>query len=405
MKVAVVNTTKTQGGAARAAVMLARAVSDYYDTVDIRVFHAENNEVDSFFAGFRKPLLNAINTLIARLQGSINVNDLGFVKQLKSHITDYDILHIHNIHGYYLNFCRLLEFWENRPIVWTWHDMWGATGRCAFPINCDLWEEGCSKCKHLDFYPAAWIDKASREFQIKEGLYKSTLSNAIIVTPSSWLRDIAIKRGFNQDRVVTIPNSVDFNTFKVMGKKTACDKTGLNPDKKYLLFIAADCNDIRKGYTDFSKIIRITGLDGIAVGLAPINAKAGILHTGTIQDDETICAYYSAADAVIIPAAADNYPNTTLEAMASGTPVIGYDTGGIQSQMPQWWEGTVKEGDYDGLSKRILKLMTAGGKTSELSALFRKYAEQTWHPNHIAKQYWEVYQRVIREYTTNDNAE
>ena len=100
---------------------------------------------------------------------------------------------------------------------------------------------------------------------------------------------------------------------------------------------------------------------------------------------------------MIIPTKADNYPNTTMESIACGTPVFGYDVGGLSSQLPDWWDGLVQVDDISGMINKVQKYYDVGGKTDDISTRLREYAIDSWHPKKIANQYMELYRRVLSQ--------
>ena len=118
-------------------------------------------------------------------------------------------------------------------------------------------------------------------------------------------------------------------------------------------------------------------------------------HVGDINNPEHLSKYYSAADVLIVPSRADNCPNATIEAMACGTPVIGYAVGGIPSQMPADWNGVVKHGDLRGLTERVDVFFKDRGKSAEHQLYFREYAKETWDPASIAKKYISIYRMSL----------
>ena len=226
IKIAVVNTTVKKGGAARAAFNHAKEINKYHDEVSLTFYHAEDRVQNELAFGLKKFFSHQINAGLARFFGSITIFDFGVSKKLQEELNDFQILHLHNIHGYYLNYINLLEYWKNRPLIWTWHDMWGATGRCAFSYECEAWKDGCKTCPNLNYYPAAWVDNAREEFILKDKLYKTFKTNYIIVTPSAWLSNVAIERGFDKERVVTIPYSLNIESFKPLDKGLIKKKLG-----------------------------------------------------------------------------------------------------------------------------------------------------------------------------------
>jgi len=390
-----VSTAKTRGGAARMATTLAGSISKIDPAVSVQFYHCDDNDQQQGVTGLKHPLSREINATLARLGGARLVFDFGVAEQIINETQDADILHIHNLHGYYLNYEKLLNAWKDKPIVWTWHDMWGATGRCGFSFDCIGWKTGCGACEYKSYYPSAWVDFSKQEFFAKTQMY-SKLSKLFIVSPSRWLADIAVERGINDSNVLVIPNPVNTKDYQVNDVDEAKKIVGL-ADKKYILFVAADCNDERKGYEDFLAVIEKTQLNGLVVGSPPDKKSENITYVGAINSAADLSKYYSASELMIITSKQDNYPNTVVESMACGTPVVGYAVGGIPSQMPSFWDGVVPANDIDQLAEKVKAYMDKGGKNVELQAKFRQHAEQNSSPESVSKQYLQLYKKLLKK--------
>lgn len=404
MKVAMVSTAKTRGGAARMASTLANGVKNLDASVAVQFYHCDDYEQQEGVTGLKKPFSRELNAMLARVGGARLVFDAGVADQIIKETQDADILHIHNLHGYYLNYEKLLTAWKDRPILWTWHDMWGATGRCGISFDCNGWQIGCGKCEYKEYYPAAWFDFSAQEFKAKTQLYKE-LSNLMIVSPSDWLRDIAIKRGFSSERVYTVPNPVDLNSYQPNDMDEAKKSMGLDRRSQYVLFIAADCNNKMKGYDDFLAVIEKTQLNGLVVGKPPEKKSDKIFYAGAVNSSIELSKYYSAADVMIITSKQDNYPNTVVESMACGTPVLGYAVGGIPSQMPDFWDGVVPVNDVNKLAERLKTYIEKGGKSNELQSKFRLHAEVNSSPESVSRQYLDLYKELLNKKGEGESGE
>lgn len=389
-----VNTARTRGGAARMAATLADAMNSSDENIRAVLYHADDVFLDNGFHGLQKQASRSINSLLARLGGSLCITDLGFADDVIQLSAQADILHLHNLHGYYLNYPKLLTAWRNRPIVWTWHDMWGATGRCGFSGTCERWKSGCMTCSDKSLYPASWFDFAASEFREKKILF-SSLKNLWIVSPSEWLSDIAANSGFDRSRIKTIPNPVDTRKFKFIKKDVARKQLGLPADKFTALFVASDCGDPRKGYRDFSAAISASTTYAIAVGKPPSSASEMINHVGILVDQSQINLYYAAADVMVIPSYSDNYPNTVIESMMSGTPVIGYAEGGIPSQLDAPFCQLVTKGDISGLRNAIIEQSRTYQKTSEMAEKLSSLACERWAPDSARDLYVKLYREAL----------
>jgi glycosyltransferase involved in cell wall biosynthesis len=298
------------------------------------------------------------------------------------------------MHGYYLDYRKLLHHWGDRPVVWTWHDMWGATGRCGFSDPCSRWQSGCVRCPHKETYPRAWIDVASREFSAKNDLFLKK-RNFRIVTPSHWLRDIAVKRGYDPSRIAVIANPVDTAKFRAIDRNEARSQLQLAETDFIALFVASDCGDPRKGYADFAEVTRKAGVKALAIGSPPPAAEPHVSHIGRVQDQAELNLYYAAADVMLIPTYSDNYPNTVIEAMASGTPVIGYATGGVPSQIDNDYCRLVPTGDVDELTAELIAAAAKGAKATEAAQSLVSVARQRWEPRVITSQYVQQYLQLL----------
>ncbi|VAW62697.1 hypothetical protein MNBD_GAMMA11-229 [hydrothermal vent metagenome] len=394
MKVLMINTEMARGGAAKMATTLARAINVPDNGFEATLAHCENNEYDLPFIGLKRPMAYYLNILQTRLYGNLHINDFGVATELLKLAEKVDIVHLHNLHGYYLNIENLLKGLTNKPVVWTWHDMWGATGRCGFSMDCIEWKNGCSKCEYMNYYPKVWFDNAKAEYRKKTELY-SNFKNLHIVSPSEWLRQIAIARGFSSDNAHTISNPVDLSKFQPVNQNEARSKLNLS-DARIALFVAHDCNDERKRYHDFEQVIKITKMKGVVVGVPPEKLDPDMIYLGKLTNPEHLKWAYSAADIFIITSKSDNYPNTVVESMACGTPVFGYAVGGIPSQMPDNWDGLVEFGDYSALSVKIDDFITNYKNIGELRERISDYAKTSWDSLFIASRYQQLYTNMLK---------
>ena len=254
-----------------------------------------------------------------------------FIKWVKEY--DPDVIHMHNIHGYYVNVETLFKYLKTcgKKIIWTLHDCWAFTGHTAYcdAIDCRKWEEGCHHCPQIGEYPKAYIDRSRRNWQKKKELFTG-IPNMTIVSPSKWLAGLVKDSFLQKYPIQVIHNGIDTKQFYPM-KSSFREAHGLQD--KYIVLGVAAVWDKRKGLEDIVKLSRM--LDNnyqiIVVGVTewqkvrlPENV-IGITRTDSIRE---LAELYSSADVFVNPTYEDNYPTTNLEAIACGTPVITYDTGG-----------------------------------------------------------------------------
>ena len=280
-----------------------------------------------------------------------------FIEWVKEY--DPDVIHLHNIHGYYINIEVLFNYLKTcgKKIIWTLHDCWPFTGHCAFfdYVGCTKWKTGCDHCSQKTEYPArVGIDRAKRNYGVKKELF-SGVHNLTIVTPSEWLAELLKESFLAEYPVKVIHNGVDTSTF-LPTKSNIKDRFGIGEDIKVVLGVASVW-DRRKGLEDFLKLsklldekykIVLIGLNKKQIEKLPNNIL-GIERTENIQE---LVAWYSAADVFVNPTYEDNYPTTNLEAIACGTPVITYDTGG-SGESAELYGSIIRKQDVDSIVKAL----------------------------------------------------
>jgi len=278
-----------------------------------------------------------------------------------------DIIHIHNIHGYYLNIEILFNYLASNdiPVIWTLHDCWPITGHCTYfdYIDCPKWETLCNKCPQTKNYPASYfIDRSRENFILKKQLFNS-VKRMTLVPVSNWLGAIMTKSFLNNYPIKTINNGIDATIFKPGNKDNT--KRKYNIESKFLILGVASIWDPRKGLTDFIKLSTRLSSEFVIL-LLGLNAKqikdlpSQIIGISRTENTKELADLYSAADVFINPTMEDNFPTTNLESLACGTPVITYNTGGsIESVSP----GTgiiVGKGDISGLISAIATVKKNG---------------------------------------------
>lgn len=265
-----------------------------------------------------------------------------------------DLVHLHNVHGYYLNFPLLFEWLRSwgGPVVWTLHDCWSFTGHCAYFdfAGCGKWRDGCHDCPELKSYPSAsFWDNTKTNYGLKKQAW-ADMPSLTLVPVSQWLADLLPESIHRGSSVEVIKNGIDLTTFKPSGERG-------NYERPYVLGVASVW-DRRKGMEDFTKLrklldknirIRLVGLTTKQIEHLP----AGIEGIERTTDAAELARIYSGALAFVNPTYEDNYPTTNLEAQACGTPVVTYRTGGSPESMTNATGIVVEKGDVAGLAEAI----------------------------------------------------
>lgn len=246
-----------------------------------------------------------------------------------------DIIHLHNIHGCFVNLTLLFGFLKkyNKPVVWTLHDCWSFTGRCPHFVllNCYKWKTGCGECHYpKDSYPASKIDRTRYMWNLKRMLFTS-INSLTIITPSKWLAGLVEQSYFYGKDVRVINNGINLSVFKPIESRL---KIKYNCGNKYIVLGVSFGWSKQKGLDVFLELskrldsfryqIVLVGTDEKVDKLLPEN----IISIHRTQDQKELAEIYSAADVFFNPTREENYPTVNMEALACGTPVITFNTGG-----------------------------------------------------------------------------
>lgn len=283
-------------------------------------------------------------------------------KELIKQIDSYnpDIIHLHNIHGFYLNIEVFFKYLKkiDKPVVWTLHDCWSFTGHCAYfdYVGCDKWKTECNHCEqYQSAYPYGLLhDNSVNNYRKKKELFNG-LNHLTIVTPSKWLKNY-VKESFLKDYPVeVIYNGIDLNQFKpVKGNLTV---QYANEHKKIVLGVA-NMWEPRKGLKYFEQLSEMLADEYkiILVGLSEkqiskVNSKiTGITRTNNVKE---LAELYSMAAVYVNATLEDNFPTTNIEALACGTPVITFATGGSIESVDEECGMIVPKGNIHKLKDAI----------------------------------------------------
>ena len=270
-----------------------------------------------------------------------------------------DIIHLHSIHGYYINMEVLFEYLANanRKVVWTQHDCWAFTGHCPYftAAHCERWKTGCHDCPQQTKYPMSYVlDRSKRNWNRKRELFTS-VRNMTIVTPSKWLAGLAGESFLGKYPIRVIRNGVDTGIFK---PDPGDFRERYSLEGKRMILGVASVWEERKGLKDFVRLSEMLDEESriVIAGLSK-RQMAGlpkeIIRIGRTDDPRELARLYSAADVFLNLTYEDNYPTTNLEAQACGTPVITYQSGGSSETLHNGDAYFVDAGDIRGVYKAL----------------------------------------------------
>lgn len=248
-----------------------------------------------------------------------------------------DIIHLHNIHGYYINYPILFKFLRsyNHPVVWTLHDCWTFTGHCPhFELaGCFRWRTGCHDCPNSHLYPASCGRDRSAENYRDKKRWLTLPDNITLVPVSNWLASYLAESFMNKFPIHRINNGIDTETFKEQEQARKTIRKTYNLHGLYLVIGVASIWDERKGLNDFIKLRKALTID-FDIMLVGVSKKqisslpSGIIGIERTNDVYELVSIYSAADVLFNPTMEDTLPTVNLEAQSCGTPVVSYKTGG-----------------------------------------------------------------------------
>lgn len=312
-----------------------------------------------------------------------------------------DIIHLHNIHGYYLNYKVLFGYLNtiDTPVVWTLHDCWTMTGHCAHfdAAGCGKWKTGCHKCPLKGEYPrSVFFDRSARNYKLKKKLF-SSLKNATIVPVSGWLGDIVKDSYLGVHNVKVINNGVDIDVFKPTDSAELRQKLNVG-NKKVLLGVATAWGE-KKGLNDYIELSRqlsreyqvvLLGIDDNVKKILPEE----ILAIERTDSQEELAGYYSLADITLNLSYEESFGLSTVESFACGTPGIVYNKTASPELINENAGVTLQRaGDVDLIIKAIEAVCSKGKEY--YAAACRERAVSLYNKDDRFNEYIELYNTLL----------
>lgn len=301
-----------------------------------------------------------------------------------------DVIHLHNIHGYYLNYPILFDYvkaWGG-PVVWTLHDCWPFTGHCAyFMMNgCEKWKIECHNCPSIQSYPKSLFwDGSIRNFQLKKKYFSAIASQLTLVPVSNYMANYLSDSFLRDAKVQVIHNGIDLSIFHPYEYV-----------KERIVLGVANVWEPRKGLFDFFELRKLLTSDWQIklIGLSKKQLKElppGIEGITRTANQHELAKLYSSASVLVNPTYEDNYPTVNLEAIACGTPVITYRTGGSPESITSETGIVLPKGDINGIAEAINTL----SESSRSKHKCRKYAESHFDQANCFWEYIKLYNTLL----------
>ena len=324
-----------------------------------------------------------------------------------------DIIDLRNLHGGYFNLWALPELSLGKPVVWRLPDLWALTGYCAYPYDCMKWQDGCHDCPLLKGEgrllvepkpPPRW-DGTRRVWRAKQKTYME--SKLHIVVNSNWMKE-KVNQGILKDSlsVNVISNGVDLDVYKPINKHKAREKLGLPANETILLWGAASLGNLRKGYSYAVRAMELIQNDGKIEPLLITMGKTKrmdekyplekVKHIGFVKDPARQALVYSAADLFLCSTLADAQPQTVIESLACGTPVIAYDIGPMPELIQNGKTGFIApDVSVESLVATLVEVLEDPEHLVEMGLTCREEAEQKYNLSKQTKKYIDLYEKIL----------
>lgn len=412
MKILQINTFESFGGAAIAALRLHQSLcSNGIESKFITLLKTRNNEnvisANRLVNKYTFPLLSVINkspllqyrNAPRPYQISPGWLSLAGKKILKT-IRDWnpDIIHFHWVAEGMININDIVKISDIKPTVWTLHDMWALTGGCHYSSGCSRYEAGCGACPFLKSNNSN--DITSRIFNQKKITWKN--QNLTLISPSQWLNAMASKSPlFAKNLCTVIPNAVEMHTVSFT-KEEICERYHIQKNKKIILAVSHNLSDKRKGFDLFLKSLKHLNpkenYELITMGNLHRQPSSSIRHLGYISQPNEALSIYAAADVFVLPSIEDNFPNTILESMSVGTPVVAFkNSGGAAEIIDHKINGYLAESfSPENLAHGISWVL----HHDSYNTIRRAAKEKITHNytlDHMAARYISLYQKILDE--------
>lgn len=343
--------------------------------------------------------IHFLGTLITDGAGLFSRNDTKLLINTIKEISP-DIIHIHNIHGHYINYKLLFEFIikSNIHVVITMHDCWIFTGHCVYfdAIGCEKWKKLCNKCPLSNTYPKSFIDNSSKNFKLKKKLL-TQINSLTLVPVSNWLARLTAESFLKNKNIQVIHNGIDINVFKPTNSNLK-EKLNIKNDRFVVLGVANHFG-ARKGFDDFIQISKILPqVQVILVGTSEEEQKKvpnNIITFKRTNNVLELVQLYSLADVFVNPTYEDNFPTTNLEALSCGTPVITYNTGGSPESIDYDTGIVVNKGDINELAFAIETIKSKG--KDFYTKTCRDRAVKCFNKEERFEDYLKLYKQILEK--------
>lgn len=422
MRVLHINTKYKGGGAARAMQRLHAQLVEKGHQSRFLVGRSDHQEhplahvVSDVVEDCKKPWDGLLSRIGNQMEDLGGIHPWAYRPTLRIPDTELyhwaEIIDLRNLFGDYINFWVLPELTAGKPVVWRLPDLWALTGHCAYPYDCLRWISGCYDCPLLQGQgreiveppPTKW-DGTRRVWRAKRDIYARSRFHIVVTT--QWMKS-NVERSILSDAlsINVISNGVDLQVYRPRPKKQVRQELGLPEGRMIGLFAAADLKNYRKGYRFAADAV--ANLQGdpdspLLVTMGRLqdmeqDKETGFRHFGFVGDPEQQAKLYAAADFFLCSTLADAQPQTALESIACGTPIIGFDVGPMADLAGHGKYGLIAdEIQVESLQEVIQYACAQPGLLQNMAESCREQALQEYDLDKQTNQYIALYRDILAD--------
>lgn len=400
MKVLQINSVCGKGSTGRIAVQ----ISNYLNQCDVENYIAygfgKSDLPNTFYFG--NSLDSHLHSFLSRKlcwQGKLShIPTLRLIRYIKR--INPDVVHLHNIHGHYLNYKILFYHLKkmNCQVVWTFHDCWPFTGKCVHftAINCEKWKTGCYECPQLDRYPDSKRDRSQKNYFEKKTAFTS-ISNLHIVTVSNWLKSVTEKSFFSNSDIRCIYNGIDTDYFSYQDGSIR-DQYQLQG--KFIILSVASVWNKGKGLDNFISLSKRLDDDEVIVliGVTPEQMNVlpkNIIAIPNLSDHSVLIHWYSSADVFVNYSLEETFGLVVAEAMSCGTPAIVMNSTACPEVVDSDTGFVVEPNDIDLVIDAINTIKTKGKESYSINC--KERIHRLFRLELMQRSYYELYKMLVEE--------
>ena len=403
MKVIQINSTLKSGSTGKIAYVINQYLLEHHEEGSIIFGYGDQSDahgfsLNSYWGSHLHSFLSRKLCMQGRLSCLATLKAIKYIRKEKP-----DLIHLHNIHGHYLNYPMLFRFLRKQKIhvVWTLHDCWAFTGKCAHytSVNCMKWKTGCCACPNLATYPETDFDASKKNYLLKKKMFTS-LQKLHIVTVSDWLKSQVQQSFLGSQDISRIYNGVDTNLFQPQEKLEIREKLGI-PEDAFVVLGVSSVWKREKGYDTFLAIAEtLKGVcNFVMVGLTEEKIKTlpdyiyGLVRT---ESQAELAALYMSSDVLLNPSTEETFGLVAVEAMACGTPVIVSDKTACPEVVNDDRVGFVVDMEQPTQIIAAIQQVKSKGKAYYREAC-RNAAVENFSQTAMLENYYHLYRRICKD--------